>query len=258
MNEIANDGGGTANTSAPVAVVTGGAVRVGRALSVGLAREGFDVVAHYHGSVDAAATLVDEIAALGRSCTTVRADLSEAAGAQHVADSAVEAFGSVDVLVNSASIFHEQPLFEADVDEWDRVMAINLRAPFLLTKALEGALRAAGGSVVNIVDVSAFEPWIRYPHHAVSKAGLLQLTRVMARVLAPQVRANAIAPGTVLPPPGSTEAEIERERQKSLVQRVGSPQDVLEALLFLVRSDFVTGEVIVVDGGLRWHGAGSS
>lgn len=237
-----------------VAVVTGGAVRVGRALSLGLAREGFDVMAHYHGSVDAAGTLVDEVAELGRTCVTVQADLSDPEGAQRVADATLDAFGSVDLLVNSASIFHEQPLFEADVEEWDRVMAVNLRAPFLLTKALETALRTSKGSVVNIVDVSAFEPWIRYPHHAVSKAGLLQLTRVMARVLGPDVRANAIAPGTVLPPPGSSEAENERERQKALVKRLGSPDDVLEALLFLVRSNFVTGEVIVVDGGLRWNG----
>jgi pteridine reductase len=236
-----------------VALVTGGAVRIGRALSLGLANQGFDIAAHYHSSEREAASLESEVNATGRDCLTVRADLAQADQVEGVVSAVKQRFGRLDLLVNSASTFHEQPLFEAGPEEWDQVMAVNLRAPFLLSRAAEGMLREGGASIVNIVDVSAFEPWLRYPHHAVSKAGLLHLTRVMARYLAPDVRVNAVAPGTVLPPEDSSAEDIERERLGTLVERLGSPEDVVEAVLFLERSAFISGEVLVVDGGMRWR-----
>lgn len=240
------------NSNSPVAIVTGGAVRVGRAISLGLARNGFDVVAHFNSSSADAASLAEEVEALGRTCVTVQADLSQTTAPAQLAAAVAEHFDRVDLLVNNAASFHEQPLFDASAEEWDQVMAVNLRAPFLVTQAMLPLLRRAQGSVVNIVDVSAFEPWVRYPHHAVSKAGLLHLTRIMARELGPDIRANAIAPGTVLPPEGLSDPELDRERQKILVQELGSPEDVVRTVLYLAESPFVTGEVIVVDGGLRW------
>ncbi len=243
------------NEDAPrkVALVTGGAVRIGRALSIALAREGFDVAVHYHSSSSDARSLKQEILGLGRECLTVQADLGVASQVGAVVDAAVERFGRLDLVINNASLFHEQPLFEADVEEWDRVFAVNLRAPFLVAKAAREFLQASRGCLINIVDVSAFEAWVRYPHHSVSKAGLLHLTRIMARELAPDVRVNAIAPGTVLPPEEADSAEIEREVDKTLVGALGSPQDVVDTALFLERSPFITGEVIVVDGGMRWR-----
>ena len=220
---------------------------------MGLASQGFDIVAHYHSSEREAASLEGEVNAMGRDCLTVRADLAQADQVEGVAAAVKQRFGRLDLLVNSASMFHEQPLFEAGPEEWDQVMAVNLRAPFLLSRAAEGMLREGGASIVNIVDVSAFEPWLRYPHHAVSKAGLLHLTRVMALYLAPDVRVNAVAPGTVLPPEDSSAEDIERERLGTLVERLGSPEDVVEAVLFLERSAFISGEVLVVDGGMRWR-----
>ena len=121
-------------------------------------------------------------------------------------------------------------------------------------RAAADLLRQARGSVVNILDLSAFQPWVDYPHHAVSKAGLLHLTRILARVLAPEVRVNAIAPGTVLPPDGYDEEARSRERARTLVGQLGTPQDVLRTVLFLAASPFITGEVVVVDGGRSLKG----
>ena len=139
-------------------------------------------------------------------------------------------------------------------EEWDAVMAVNLRAPFLLVRETAALLRAARGSVVNIVDLSALQPWTSHPHHSVSKAGLLHLTKVMARALAPHVRANAIAPGHVLPPEYFSEADIERDRRRVPLGRIGTPDDVVGAVRFLAGADYITGEVIVVDGGLGMAG----
>ena len=128
-------------------------------------------------------------------------------------------------------------------------MAVNVRAPFLLVRDTADLLREARGSVVNVVDLSAFQAWPRYPHHSVSKAALLHLTRNLALALAPEARANAVAPGHVLPPPGYGEAQIERSRQRIPLGRIGRPEDVAEAVLYLAGAQYVTGEVIVVDGG---------
>ena len=182
---------------------------------------------------------------------TVQADLARPDAADEVAGAAREAYGRLDLLVNNASVFRPLPLLQVDDEEWDRVMDVNVRAPFLVVRAAADMLEASGGSVVNILDLSAFRPFAGYPHHSVSKAALLQLTRVMARALAPGVRVNAIAPGTVLPQEDADEEEVERERRKAALGTIGSPEDVVRTVLFLAGSPFVTGEVVVVDGGRR-------
>ncbi len=228
-----------------VALVTGGAHRVGRALVLGLARAGADIVLHYHSSESAAAATAEEVRALGRRVVALQADLSNADEIDALVDAAAKAFGRLDILVNSASVFESAPLEEISAEDWDRVMAINLRAPFLLSRAAAPHLRADGGGViVNIADLSALQAWPSYAHHAVSKAGLVQLTRVLARALAPEVRTGCILPGTVLPPPGHDDGQ-----ERRITERAGEPEDVVRALLYLVASDFVTGESLVVDGG---------
>lgn len=239
-------------TATPVALITGGAARVGRTLSLGLAEQGYDLVVNYHSSGAKARDLVGRVEKMGRRCVLARADLGESSGVQSVVDVVTSDFGRLDVLVNNASIFGRGSLLELEESEWDRVMAVNLKGPFLLVKGLATLLREASGCVLNIVDLSAFEPWTDYPHHSVSKAGLLHLTRVMARALRPHVRVNAIAPGTVLPPENYSDTTRQAEIADTLVGHLGSPDDVLKALLFLVRSPFVNGEVVVVDGGMRW------
>jgi pteridine reductase len=233
----------------PVALVTGGARRIGRALSIGLAEAGFDVLVNHHASSAEADEVVRRIEALGRRAHAVQGDVSDSADVERIAAELRDRFGRLDLLVNNASLFQPRRLLEVEEAEWDRVMAVNLKAPFLVLKATAPLLEEAEGTVVNLVDLSAMQPWVEYAHHAVSKAGLLHLTRVMARAMAPRVRVNAIAPGAVLPPEDQDEAERERTRKKAALGRLGTPEDVVRTVLFLHRSPFITGEVVVVDGG---------
>lgn len=237
------------------ALVTGGAVRVGRAIAVGLAEDGFDVAIAYRSSQAAAQDTAATIEALGRRCVPIQADLSEASAPDRVARRVGDAFrdadgtARLDVLVNSAATFREVPLMDVDAEEWDAVMALNVRAPHLLTRACADMLREARGAVVNITDLSAFQAWTVYPHHAVSKAALAHLTRVQARALAPEVRVNAVAPGAVLPPDDWSDRRWEALARRAVLKRVGSPDDVVQAVRYLVEADFVTGHVLPVDGG---------
>jgi pteridine reductase len=180
------------------------------------------------------------------------ADLSRHAEVLRLADQAAAAFGGVDVLVNNASVFPPERLTEVDEALWDRTLAVNLKAPFFLTQRLAEGMRARGGGVVvNLADLAGIQAWAAYGAHAISKAGLIHLTRVAARSLAPEIRVAAIAPGTVLPPETMDAEEIDRLARRNPLGRIGAPADVVEALLYLLRADFVTGEVLLVDGGRR-------
>ncbi len=231
------------------ALVTGGAIRIGRALSLGLAEAGYDIVVHFRSSEEAAKEVARRVEALGRRAVLARGDLSLAEDAQRVVDEASTELGRLDLLVNSAASFRARAIEEVDAAEWDAVMSLNLRGPFLVAKASWDLLRRARGSIVNIVDLSALQAWSGYPHHSVSKAGLLHLTRVLALGMAPHVRVNAVAPGAVLPPDDYSDEERERLRMKAPLQTLGSPQDVVRTVLFLASSPFITGDVVVVDGG---------
>lgn len=233
------------------ALVTGGAHRVGRALSLALARAGADVVVNYHTSEEKAHATVREIEKIGRRAIAVRADVSDEMAVERLVERTEEEFGRLDVLVNSASLFESAPLEEISAAEWDRVLGVNLRGPFLLARTAAPLLREDDGVIVNIADLSAFQPWPSFAHHSVSKAGLIQLTRILARALAPRIRSVAIAPGTVLPPDDYSVADRQREADRAVLGRIGSPEDVARTLIFLVESDYITGETITVDGGRR-------
>ena len=234
----------------PVALVTGGGVRVGRAIALSLAGSGYDLLIGYNKSPAQSARVARDVRDAGRRAHTVRSDLSREADIARLARAAADRYGRLDLLVNSASTFAPGDLLEVTAEEWDAVMAVNLRAPFLLVRETAPLLRAARGAVVNIVDLSALHPWTTHPHHSVSKAALLHLTRVMARRLAPEVRVNAVAPGFVLPPESYSAEKIERVRRRVPMGRVGAPEDVAGAVRLLARARYVTGEVVVVDGGL--------
>jgi len=232
------------------ALVTGGAVRVGRVLSLGLAGEGVRVAVHYNGSARAAEEVAERIRSSGGEAVTIAGDLSDHDGVRAVADAVTDAWGGLDILVNNASVFPDARYEETDADVWDLAMAVNLRAPFFLTQRLASALAAGdGGVVVNLVDLAGIQAWGTHVAHGISKAGLVHFTRVAARALAPRVRVNAIAPGTVLPPDDTPGEEVERLARRAPLGRIGEPDDVLGALLYLVRADFVTGEILGVDGG---------
>lgn len=232
-----------------VALVTGGAHRLGRALTLAMARAGADVVIHYHASDEAAQETAAAVEGLGRRAVTLQADLSRADAPGDLAGRAIEAFGRLDILVNNAALFEPGSFLDVTAEEYDRVMAVNARAPFLLLQATAPHLAASKGVAVNIADVSGLRPWTGFPHHSLSKATLIHLTKLAARALAPDVRVGCVVPGTVLPPEDYTEAQLRESERRTVLGRTGSPDDVVEAVLFLVRSDFATGSIVVVDGG---------
>lgn len=236
------------------ALVTGGAVRLGRAISLALAEKGYRLVIHYNSSAGPAEGLREEIVGRGGEAAIIGADLSRGDEVRRLAEEAVAAFGGIDLLVNNASVFPPERLEQTGEELWDHTLAVNLKAPFFLIRHLAPTLRERGGVVINLADLAGMQAWAAYAAHAVSKAGLIHLTKVAARNLAPEVRVNAIAPGTVLPPEDLDEAEIAELARRAPLKRNGSPGDVVRALLYLLEADFVTGETLVVDGGRLLRG----
>lgn len=236
-----------------VAVVTGAAHRVGRAIALELARAGVHVLVHYFRSTEAvvAATL-REIESCGVDAFAVRADLSAPDGVDAVFAALRQQFGRLDILVNSASNFQRRQLLDVTLDEWNETMSINLTAPFLCTQHAIRLMREkspSGGVIVNICDRGALEPWVDYAHHGISKAGLLALTKVTAAGYAPDIRANAVIPGLVLKPEGMDEARWEKVAQATPLARPGTAEDVGRAVVYLASEDYLTGAVLRVDGG---------
>jgi pteridine reductase len=231
------------------ALVTGGAHRLGRALATALADAGMRVAIHYNSSSAEADTLVTELSGLGHEARAYRADLTDSEAPASLVAAVSRDFRGLDVLVNSAAVMQRTPFDSVTPAEWDNMFALNLRAPFFVSQAAAPLLRNARGSIVNLADLAAFETWPEYIPHGISKAGIVQMTRALARVLAPEVRVNAIAPGAVLLPDHWDAATRAHFAATTPLRRIGSPSDVVEALLYLLRADYVTGETLVVDGG---------
>jgi pteridine reductase len=232
----------------PVGLVTGAAHRVGRALAVGLAREGYDIALHYHSSGSKVDESVATIEAAGAKATLFQADLTLPDAPSQLVRDVVARCRRLDVVVNSAAVMLRMPLGEITADAWDSVLNLNLRAPFLVAQEAARHL-PDGGVIINIADLAAFETWPGYVPHGVSKAGVVYLTRALARVLAPKIRVNAIAPGTVLLPEDFDRSAAAHLTATTPLKRDGSPDDVVDAMLYLLRAGYVTGETILVDGG---------
>lgn len=235
--------------SRPVALVTGGARRLGRAVAIALAGKGMDVAVHYGSAESEAAEATREIERIGARTRAFQADLRLAETAAPLIRDVIAEFGGLDLLVNSAAVMVRTPFGETTPEEWDDILNLNLRAPFLLSQAAAPELRKRRGQIINIADLAAFETWPGYIPHGISKGGIVQLTRALARVLAPDVRVNAVAPGTVLLPDDWTEADANRLDQTTPLRRTGSPADVTGAILYLIDAGYVTGETVIVDGG---------
>lgn len=234
-----------------VALVTGSADRLGRAIAIGLARAGARIAVHHHSSSKLARSTADEIRSLGVEVDVFRADLTDVDQIATLFDSIDARFGRLDILINNAAIFERSDVGDIRPEDWDRVLDLNLRAAFFCSQHAVRLMRAGDqpARIINIADVAALEPWPGYVHYCVSKAGLVMLTRALARALAPDVLVNAVAPGTVLPPQGISEAARKKLSGMTALGRLGTPEDVVRAVRFLVESNYVTGETIVVDGG---------
>jgi pteridine reductase len=232
-----------------VALVTGGARRVGRAIALALADRGHDIVVHYHSGRDDAADTLAAIEARGVRGALLHADLTDVAAAQVLPARAASVFGTLDILVNSAAMMQRTPIGEVTPTAWDTMFALNLRAPFFVAQAAAPLLSQREGVIVNIADLAAYETWPAYVPHAITKAGVVQMTRGLARALAPGVRVNAVAPGAVLLPDEWNEGTAERLASTTPLRRLGSAEDVAQAVVYLCEAAYVTGEVIIVDGG---------
>jgi pteridine reductase len=231
------------------ALVTGAGRRLGRAIAIALGARGMHVAVHYNATAAGAHETAAEIERVGGHAECIQGDLTAPDAPAALVDAAVQALGRLDVLVNSAAVMQRTPVGAVSPGEWDAMFALNLRAPFFAAQAAAPHLAPQKGAIVNLADLAAFETWPSYIPHGISKAGVVQMTRALARALAPDVRVNAVAPGTVLLPDAWPEEAAGRLAASTPLGRLGSPDDVTRAILFLLDSDYVTGETIIVDGG---------
>ena len=228
----------------PLALVTGAAHRLGKTFALTLARLEYDIILHYHSAQNEALQTKTELESLGRRVISAQADLTDPAQIQ----SLVSNLESLDVLVNSAAFMPGGNVDVLSIENWDTALDLNLRAPFLLAQSVSKKM-TDGGSIVNITDVGAQKAWSRYPSYTISKAALESLTRILARALAPKIRVNAIAPGFVLQSDIVPPEEWERLIQRVPLKRPARSEEIASALEFLLKNEYITGQVIVVDGG---------
>jgi len=232
------------------ALVTGAGKRIGQAIAIGLAQAGCDVAVHYHGSARGAEETARAVRGAGRRAELLQADLSDATASRGLADQAARALQRLDIVINSSGVMVRQPVETVTPESWDATLDLNLRAMFFVSQGAIPHLRRAKGKIVNMADIAGMEPWPAYVPHCVSKAGVVMLTKALARALAPDIAVNAVAPGAVLLPEGWDEKARERIRETTPLERLGDPADVVAAVRFLLAgTDYVTGTVLVVDGG---------
>ena len=237
-------------TDTPVALVTGAAKRVGRAIALELAAAGYDVVVHHRLSRTEASAVVAAAQELGRRAIAISADLTKRGDIAALFEAAWAEFGRLDVLVNSAAVFRRTPPLTLTEADFDFHVETNLKAPYLCSLGAAAIMRPAGaGCIINIADVAAERPMRSYVPYCVSKAGLVMMTRALAKAFAPEIRVNAVAPGTVM----FRDDEDEDTRAKIVSQiplgRIGTPEDIARAVRYLCEADHVTGAVLPVDGG---------
>ena len=238
-----------------VALVTGAAARIGACIVRRLHAADYCVVLHYHRSHDKASALAAELNEVrSDSVCIVQADLLDVAAIEQLATAALAAWGRIDLLVNNASTFFPTPLGTITTAQWDNLLGSNARAPLLLSQHLHTALRTSCGAIVNIIDSTSRYGLAQFIPYAMAKAALANMTRSLARELAPQVRVNGIAPGAILWPEyeGGTKPEEQvATLARTALGRLGTPEDIANAVLFLAQATYVTGQIIKVDGGVR-------
>jgi pteridine reductase len=231
-----------------VALVTGSGKRLGREVALGLAERGADVVIHYRSSRDDAQKVAGEIEKLGRRSIALQADLDDVAQIRTLFQNVGSQLGRLDILVNSAASFVETEFADTTEKEWSESLDTNLKAPFFCSQAAAPLLKTSGGCIINFADVGGILGWTGYIPHSISKAGVIMLTRCLAKELAPEVRVNALAPGTITLPEDAPMLEANFIKQAPL-ERSGRPADIVDAVVYLATAKFVTGHTLVIDGG---------
>ncbi|HWL07006.1 MAG TPA: SDR family oxidoreductase [Planctomicrobium sp.] len=239
-------------------IVTGGAVRIGRAIAIHLAQQGMNVCIHYASSHHEAEETLGLLRGLGVKAVAVQADLRDAvSGAEQVFRSATSELGPVQVLINSAAIFKTGTVLDTSEENWDDHLSLNLKAPFFLSQQFARQLPVGDeGTIINLVDWRGEVPPPGHAAYTIAKAGLIAQTKILAQELGPHIRVNAIAPGAILPPPEGSSEGFHRRGEGIPLQRVGSPDEIVKAVDYLLTARFVTGEILHVTGGEELH-AGS-
>ena len=233
-----------------IALITGGAKRVGKAITQALAAKGCHLVVHYNTSQTDAQATVQALRAAGNEAIALQADITKEDEVEHMIEAAVSHFGRIDVLVNNAALFYRTPVETLTLEDWERVMDVNLTGTFLCAHKIGLRMRDWGwGHIINIADVAGLRPWADYIPYSVSKACVLTFTQGLAMELAPHVMVNAVIPGPVLFQEDTPDSVQQRESDKTLVKRAGSPQDVAQVVVFVAESDYSTGATFHVDGG---------
>jgi NAD(P)-dependent dehydrogenase (short-subunit alcohol dehydrogenase family) len=234
-----------------VALVTGGGKRIGRTIALTLGRAGADVVVNYHQSGEGALATVGEIAALGVRAEALRADVSRPRQVAAMFRAVEKHLGRLDLLVNNAGVFFPRKWDELEERDWDRVLGANLKGPFFCAQAAARVMMRQGrGNIINISSLGGLQAWPSYMHYCASKAALISLTRSLAKALAPTIRVNSVAPGTILFPDEKRDATVRKMIRAIPLRKAGAAEDIAQTVLFLAtRSEFITGQVFAVDGG---------
>ena len=234
-----------------VALVTGGGKRIGRAIALTLGRAGADVIVNYNQSRDGAMETVREIEAMGVRSVALRADVSRPKQVTAMFRSIEKKFGRLDVLVNNAGVFFPKTWDELEEKDFDDVLGANLKGPFFCAQAAARMMMRAGkGNIINISSLGGLQAWPSYMHYCASKAGVISLTRTLAKALAPKIRVNSVAPGTILFPDEKLTARTRKSIRSTPLGKAGTADDIAQMVLFLAtHSDFITGQIFVVDGG---------
>ncbi|MGA7623892.1 MAG: SDR family NAD(P)-dependent oxidoreductase [Candidatus Acidiferrales bacterium] len=242
---------GTATSAKPlegqVALITGAAKRIGRSIAQRLAADGAHIAINYDSSVSEAKSLVNEIKSTGRRAIAVQADVSHRGDVQKMFSAVEGEFGRLDILVNNAGTFFAAKFEELTEEQWDRILNVNLKSQFLCAQSAAPIMKRQGrGRIINLSSLGGILPWPAFTHYCVSKAGSIMLTRCLARALAPEILVNSVAPGTIQFPGEPPDEEYIR---RVPLHRTGSGDDIAQAVAYLATADFVTGQVLVVDGG---------
>ncbi len=233
-----------------VILITGAGRRIGRAIALAISAKGASVAVHYNTSAQEAKQLVDEIQQKGGKAFSIQGNLQVVSDCKRIVDETVLQFKTIDILINNASVFFSTPFSEVNEDEWDRLIDTNLKGSFFCAQAAAKVMRKKEGKIINFADWSAIRPENDYLPYCISKAGIIALTKGLARTLAPHITVNAISPGPILPPEGSNDRDKARVIRNTPLGRFGTLEDIVNAILFLIEgTDFMTGATLTIDGG---------